>query len=1571
MSWSEFSASAVAVFPYNSDASNHLKLIAGDVLEITEKCGDWVRAKCHTTSCIGICPFNHLHIIEKGNDTFDLLQIETKYILEYVLSKCCDPTAYPTPQECEILENTTEILACFPPKSQESRKIISKSIDKIRELLDFPKVLRNKQSCIVRTHDINYHLFSTLSSGSTGALQSDAIYPATSLLVVQMQFKYTKNVRVSVRLVNTKLKNSSIFAPTDVVVEANSGIVPLIKFHNIDPTRLGDIALVVRIFTDAQFGQNSNGPWANEYIGTAVQMLIPPDDNSLQTGDTLEKILSFYEENEGSQANTMNDLIKGEYSELKRLDEVPQLVLSVTAIDMATKASNALVDTSILPMDYPINICPDYPANSLFLHMIDLHHKTKFKRTRVVVRVFNLLDKKYLPIFKKTRDPTMFATVVQKGSMDMPIDEIAELDLNTPGFIPDSCKLIFEVQRTSRSKGAIHLSSIAKFPIFNETFIESTDKKPIFEVALHKPPKENMTAEDYFTSVSESETKEKETVLKISLKLCSMKYTSNLAIERLLHYKENRDKLLAKDGNGLESISLIDHKILQIFLNRILISLAGIISEDNQELRTAAQECFISIIKEVDQSRGGIFKLFFEEFSKNDFKRDNYNLAKLYNPMLRYLDVNLPNSTFIQQLCELSNDKEKMMSPSNVQTLKKGEVCCRCLTYILQIISSSLQLCKELNEPVDEEQFKTNVRNVFEHINTLMTFQLDILLISQSFTAKSFPMFCDIVQYSLESEETNKYILKFLEAARKSSNTTSQINLRAIRLRLYQGLSETEYFKKESNRRAFCNILIDDLMDLHCKFNQLDKKESKNETYPILQRIFFIMMQTSSSFSQALKPFANHFQLFFDKGYSPNFIVLLLYFAEPKVLADMFLKADNKPEMYNTALDTVYRLLTSDPPPFIFFVCSIAFNRVVLLSQLPEFDFVHSNLKELIDLISNFYNDFMITFSQFTDFDQTFYRRIYFISLEPIAALLPTLLKSAPTGMPFNEGVLLPLFHFYITQTDPQTRQNVVDGFYLLTESDLANEHNFQKSENAVIHAMDQISASKTDITVLRELFNLVHEKYGSKKNYTQVSSFFKRCEQLTVYFYDLGRFPAIRKYEDERSTAIISVLDSCKKNNDFALYPHFINKLLQLNIIIKNNVEAAETCLLCANLYDWNDAEMLPHIHSFKAAPKYERKLDYVTRAIKRFISDSFYERAIESIEQVCFYYREVVGDALALSKYSEMEASCYQMMCFEERPNLNRFYGVQFFGDKFSEYYKNATYIYRRNGFYDAGQMMHELKDKFVEAEVQPKPPSDEELKKPDLYYIYVFNVKPKDYESFDALESPATIMVKTCCNVTEFFSNTPVRIRRTDAKYNEMAEWHRHVVKYTTGKPLQGAARRALVIKTSETIVMTPIECAVIDTSQKTLELMQVAATIWRYLRFGIDVQPQLISNFARQIQGIVNAAVNGGTQVFQNLFLESPLKDEPINKKFAPALIISFKDQLKAVNFSLKIHNALSNLSEVDVELHKNWEESFKNAIESMSAVCGKIDLNEQPTFGEIPSTDFLLSNEEKEKEKVTE
>ncbi|KAK8898902.1 hypothetical protein M9Y10_001194 [Tritrichomonas musculus] len=1590
MNWVIFKANAVANFPYDTDLSDHLKLIAGDKLEIMERCGLWIRARCTTTSCQGICPIDRVTIIDNRRmvNTFDLLVHEARCLFTYIFTKVINRNHYmPRPNECEIMDYVRKIQIMIPPSTPESRINISKSLDQLRSKLDLPLLARSKSGSIMNSHDITPQMFSiksdiqrsdTLTGGNT------SVYPPTLAIHLSLSFLYSKEVRICPRLYVVKSDNQSnlsfnyISAPADYILPANDSHEKLIKFHNITSSYFRELALVIRIFSSERYLEKvdketnlTTSVWGSEYLGVAAVRF--NQDKPLSYGNSLTFLLPFYECVDSSFIDVPYILLENKFPDrIQKVDELPQLSVKITPVETFGKAASGIGPDSILTMSLPVNLSPNFESNNLFIKICSLHQKTKFKRTRVILRVINTRSKRYINCFERTRLSSEFATVIQKGPSDLLIDECAQINMSLDEFDPLSCILVFEVAHMSRSRRTSHVVSYAIFKFVDAEGImkESKLNQEYFNVSLIKSPQEEMNLEDYVNLPETPYDPHNSSRIQITLSFVSTRYTSDPIIHKVLHWDHYREILSSKDNNPLSLLTTVDIKTVMFFLSKLYLCLSRMMSSD-QMLAGPALEAFISIIMMIDMYRIELFKHFFNHFVDTMFTRSAPQLASLYWSMLSYL---------VDSLIQEPQSKHSEIS------VKKSNDACRCMPYILSIISASLKLNKELKMSVNEEKFKSSIRTIFSRLGALMETDNTAFIISKSFAMRSFPDFCDIIATVFSSNESAQLILNFLNSMKKDpgiASAQSSKSTRQNRIRLYRGLVDTQYFMCEDNRRLVLPFFLNDIKEL------MRDNRDMADLIQIIVNIFFVMMSSSSSFSHALIVFKDFLipLLNFSKAKemlptrwanqpfpTTQFIILILYFTDIQIVKQFIQSSRDPIDMFKTLLNTIHRVVELNPPPYIFFICASTFISIVQMATNFEKDFLNKekksslNLQGLISIISSFYNDFYrILKNNLNETDRIYFQRTYFINLEPIAALLPRLLTFSPNDVSFNTSVLSPLFHLYMNQKDAASRNTILDAFFMITENDYKQNGNFNRSENAIL-AMDNFMQADTaadldDMLSIVDIFDKTIPKFGVKSQDPVVSGFFKRMKDLARFMFTISSLTM----EDELTTACINSLNSLTVT-DLALYSHFTSQLFNINMNPEHNniCEAAETLVLCAKIFKWDDDNDITAGFNFPPQKRRVRKIEMMNKAIELFMKDDFYERALDILSELRDYYTDIEGDYEKLEEVAAKEAQCYDMICTKERTVLNRFYGIRFYGNRFNQYFRNKLYIYRRDGFYMATQIMQEMKDHFPQARVEPKAPTDEDKRDPNLFYIHVFNIKPRDVEGFDPFEDLSAIMTNSCLTVDTFYSETPVRIKRTDAKYNEMAEWYRHITMYKTERPLQGIARRSLVVEESKVIVMTPIECAIYDTNAKTMELMHSASSVWRAKRFNLPIPISASSSLNLLIQGIVNAAVNGGTKVFQDLFLEGPLKDEPGNQKFAGKLIRAFDDQLKAINFALKIHESI--MTSTDQALHEVWVENFNSALKTMSRVIGEINLNEQPSFGKIPPVDFLEEeiNEKKKK-----
>jgi hypothetical protein len=504
-------------------------------------------------------------------------------------------------------------------------------------------------------------------------------------------------------------------------------------------------------------------------------------------------------------------------------------------------------------------------------------------------------------------------------------------------------------------------------------------------------------------------------------------------------------------------------------------------------------------------------------------------------------------------------------------------------------------------------------------------------------------------------------------------------------------------------------------------------------------------------------------------------------------------------------------------------------------------------------------------------------------------------------------------------------------------------------------------TASADFLDAVFQLFKRTHQRFEKLAKKRGVVAFFNHVNELLSFHRAISELT----FEDEQISTALDYLHRCDVN-DRTMFPVFASFLYSLHISpdLNNRIEAAETLVMGAHNFTWNDRDLIAAGFDLPKQTRGERKFAMLMKAASLFMETQFYERAIEVLQDLRNSIPVVSGDYMKLRMITQRESECYDNMVIKDRPLLNRFYGVQFFG-RFSKFYPDGSlFVYRRGGFFMATQMIQELTARFPGATVDFVAPSPEELANPDIRYILVFNLKPRERKTkFDPLELPANVMYRSVCGIDEFFSETAVRIRRTDGKFNEMAEWYRRIVTYRTAHKLQGLARRLPLVQYGEPKLMLPVECAISDTNDKTIELMRCASLIWRNLRFGVTVELQSISALSLLLQGVVVAAVNGGTQIFIDLFLRGPLKDDPSVKPFAEALKDALRDQMKAIRFGLDIHAVV--MKEPERALHETWESNFEDARVKAADILQVIDFAEPPVFGEIPLIRFHTGPKEEQ------
>jgi len=1353
-----------------------------------------------------------------------------------------------------------------------------------------------------------------------------------------------------------------------------------------------------------------------EYLGTVQNPVLDPigpinrQGRPLTKNEAVEMTMSFFLPPEGSPINTCDEILFSNEAKLVLSPILPQFGVKVQLSTSSTDEICSNTSEAIAPYFYPPLGTTSYKFNSLFVNLRLLKHKTSIKRTRVVVRVLDTEKKEFLDCFLPSKflsDPLIYDSHVEKGSKEFLLDEIIQINLDS--LFPKKCVIVFEVQRVSRSKGTVHTSSVG-FHKMTDEFGKMIVGNNQYEICLEKPIREEMNPEEFAQMAARLPSKTL-TILNYDMKLISTKYSSNEHLNYIINWEDSFAKRRLDAIPSIKNIILIDNKEAQYFYPIILTKFSEIMTMNEETIVETVMNEYTALVKSIDQISSKTTKTilsFFDHYIDHMFTPEHPALCQLQTKLLSmiseafsgnksdesgskcqtisrimpyFLRAVTASAKLENQMSQQSNSSlKRSLAEINTKLSKSMHDMDKDIISIRFIARSYWMLCDIIgsafkDEPHEAVRLVSDFLNAISAVNEEKQFLvnqnranllidlvgteflrneitrslilpeiLKILSLPQvyrGFQADIFPviqaLFFNMVNNSRNLPQDILPFTDYIEDLLYSPDANEEIDIHSFTQHI-----ETLFMRKtKKTKTEFTETKGDEVID--------EKSEKEKEKYIdeyINQLVFRIVKDKgfkliSGKLSQ-MTPFNAHF------------IVLLLYYIDQESLKMIILKRRNPSAFFIKLLCTIKTVAESSMPPHITFITITAFNNIVSLVRCEEFKFLLSYSSYLMVLISKFYKAFLSAFTSYRSSDREFFSMIYPLGLKSIALIVPELISLIEVGSRFNADAFVPLFHIYLNTEESESRKMFVNAFKQLLDADYQFSSTFSRSENAIAIALDSAIQDVKNINDLFSLYDSTKALFVDCNYIAEIEKLFNRIGRLTTFMMDLLKYVQVDAYEDEQTTAICNILSFCLENNDYGLVPHFTAKLYDTHIKLNNLVEAAETLIQCAKVLKWDDNTILEKGHGEPEQPAKMRKQKCYEKAIFHLQKSFFYERALEVINELKEYFSNIDINYEKLSGIVKMEAECYKKINEGERNKLNQFYGVRFYGNSFSDYHSNKTFVYRRDGYFKSTDMMRKLQDKFPQSIVSPKEPSEEQLSDPNICFIYVFNMKPLYQPPFQYLEPPSEIMVKSVCQINQFYSEQPIRIRRPEG-YGEFAEWHRFVYHYDSERPLQSYIRRSEIIKTSEKIIVTPIECAVLDTSGKTVELAQKASSFYRLLLFRIRIHPPTVSPFTMLINGIVNAAVNGGTKLLQDLFLaDNNFAKEENNLKHANELKVAFSDQLKAVKYALRVHEAI-----VPIEfrpLHENCAIGFEKMVEQMEVAIGHVDFDSPPSFGELPGYD---------------
>ena len=299
---------------------------------------------------------------------------------------------------------------------------------------------------------------------------------------------------------------------------------------------------------------------------------------------------------------------------------------------------------------------------------------------------------------------------------------------------------------------------------------------------------------------------------------------------------------------------------------------------------------------------------------------------------------------------------------------------------------------------------------------------------------------------------------------------------------------------------------------------------------------------------------------------------------------------------------------------------------------------------------------------------------------------------------------------------------------------------------------------------------------------------------------------------------------------------------------------------------------------------------------------------RVCKDLQQVYernFKYRK-------LSTILKRNAELLDKILTEHRPD-NEYFRVSFYGMDFPSFLQNSTFIFRGLEFEKISSFTHRIQREFPDAQLLTKViPTDENITESKCQYIQIFSVKPIPELPIAAdLFGPAdhqALQYYQTNSVRQFSQDRPIQRGPFDPNNEFKSLWIERTI-YTTEQSLPGMLRMFKVTSTLVTY-LSPIENACETIENKNSELSKLIQTYGGAGQESAN-RPESIAPLSMRLQGILDAAVNGGVAKYIEAFLGSEfLSANPDQATNVTRLKDRIAQQIQLVEAGLQLHGRLA-------------------------------------------------------------
>eukprot|EP01122_Echinamoeba_exundans_P009485 TRINITY_DN3375_c0_g1_i2.p1 TRINITY_DN3375_c0_g1~~TRINITY_DN3375_c0_g1_i2.p1 ORF type:complete len:2320 (+),score=535.82 TRINITY_DN3375_c0_g1_i2:71-7030(+) len=505
----------------------------------------------------------------------------------------------------------------------------------------------------------------------------------------------------------------------------------------------------------------------------------------------------------------------------------------------------------------------------------------------------------------------------------------------------------------------------------------------------------------------------------------------------------------------------------------------------------------------------------------------------------------------------------------------------------------------------------------------------------------------------------------------------------------------------------------------------------------------------------------------------------------------------------------------------------------------------------------------------------------------------------------------------------PQLSQAGADLYVTLVQRELAATGGLKITENITIGTLEEmfqsiVDRAKENTKGLEEeeayVSGFFTNLYASKLTGAATEKFLRDMNAWLERLYELRTIPDESGFEDDRTDATLKLMDWLRGINRMDLYKKYAHQLSQSHASANNFAEAGMAVLLHAQQHQWHGPVTEEALGpDFPAQTQGQRRMALYKLAIEYLEKGKMWEKCISLVKEMRDQGLYPAADQ-DIAKFENMISTQERFFC--------EYFRVGYYGRGFPATVRNKEFIYRGFELERLADFTQRINQKFPQAKILnfTDPPGDDVIQA-ETQSLQIFSVKPSSLEEKDGKPNPRLEAAERAAGgrplpqssrkywasneVPVFSYSKPFRKnkRKDEKPHEEFADlWYKNFF-YVTSDALPSVNRRVEIVKIDSTETH-PIDNAVNAISEKNREIMAMT-TKYEGGQGGAQLGP-----FTMILKGVIDAAVSGGTVLYQKAFFcdewlgvnaDKVQKAEDLNQ----ALI----DQLGFLDKGLKVHAQL--------------------------------------------------------------